>query len=344
MKIKNKKNKFNFLFFILLSMFHSILLSNTDSINTEQISESTKIETSSLEQNITDNSKPVFFSSEVLQISDHPALNSLILLADKKTRKLYFFNETGEIKLDSAVEIDIGKNSGNKIKKDDKRTPEGIYLLQTKKTQPEIPFDLYGSMAITTDYPNVFDKFENKSGSGIWLHSVPDKVPLNRGSRGCVVVKNDIIQSIADKVSLNKSFLIINDQLTRIEKEEHDQLKKGVIDWLETWRQKWESQNIEEYIKFYSSDFSAPEKFNIKTWEKHKQNLKKIYNSVTIKLSPASIFHVKNQYLIKFVQNYKSDKHEDEGIKTLYVLEKNNKFEILREEWTAFDSTAVTSN
>ncbi len=272
--------------------------------------------------------------NEILQISDAPEIKSSIMIADKTERKLYFFESEETLTAPLSFEIDIGKNSGAKTKRNDKKTPEGIYLLQKKMTQPEIPFDQYGSLAFTTDYPNVFDKFENKTGDGIWLHSVPDTVPLSRGSKGCVVLRNENIQKLSDQISLNKSHLIINLKTEWIDSDAHAAKKNKVINWLANWKDTWQKQDLETYGKMYSDDFSAPS-FNKKSWLKHKEKLKGIYKAITLDFSKPSIFHTKNQYLIKFVQNYSSDMHQDKGIKTLYLIEKGDNLQILREEWSS---------
>ncbi len=271
---------------------------------------------------------------EVLQVSKDSELSSPILLADKMARKLYFFSSPDQLNTNESFEIDIGKSDGNKTKRDDHKTPEGIYLLQEKMTQPQIPFDLYGSLAFTTNYPNVFDKYDNKTGSGIWLHSVPDNVPLNRGSRGCVVVRNDIIKSLSDKISLNKSYLIINDKTNWVDFKTHSDRRLKITNWVQNWKSVWEAQNLENYIQLYSDRFSAPG-FNKNSWLKHKEKLKKMYSKTSVGMGEPHIFHQKNQYLVKFVQNYSSDKHQDKGIKTLYLIEENNSLKILREEWSA---------
>lgn len=275
----------------------------------------------------------ILLPNEILQISDAPEIKSSIMIADKTERKLYFFESEETLTAPVSYEIDIGKKDGAKTKRNDKKTPEGIYLLQKKMTQPEIPFDQYGSLAFTTDYPNVFDKFENKTGDGIWLHSVPDKVPLNRGSKGCVVLRNENIQKLSDLISLNKSHLIINAKTDWVDSGAHTAKKNKVMNWLTNWKDTWQKQDLENYSKLYSDDFSAPS-FNKKSWIKHKEKLKGIYSTITIDFSKPSIFHTKNQYLVKFVQNYSSDMHQDKGIKTLYIIENGDDLLILREEWS----------
>ena len=273
------------------------------------------------------------YLSEILQISDDPLLQTAILVADKQSRLLSIFDPTKNILAPEKYEIDIGKNDGNKTKRDDKKTPEGIYVLETKKNQPEIPYEKYGSMAFTTNYPNVFDKFENKSGSGIWLHSVPDQVPLNRGSQGCVVLRNDNLKKVEPQIKLNKSFLIINNSVTVLTQKAHSEKKQRIIDWVNAWKTTWQSQDLDAYIKLYSEKFSAPPGFNKKSWMDHKLRLKEKYNFVKIELGSSHIFNQKNQYVLRFIQNYESDGHKDRGVKSLYLVEENEELKVLREEW-----------
>lgn len=271
---------------------------------------------------------------QVLNLSSDPRLQSNVLLADKSKRQLNVLNleslQQGEVS--EQYNIDIGKKTGDKKRRDDRRTPEGVYLLLEKKTQPEIPFETYGSMAFTTNYPNFFDKYENKTGDGIWLHSVPDKVPLTRGSRGCVVLRNDDIKKIEPVIALNKTFMIIDSQINWVVEAEYQKERQQVLQWLESWREQWQNQDLETYITHYDEDFSAPP-FNKKTWLNHKQKLKDKYSFVKVQISEPNIFQTKNQYIIQFVQNYESDGYRDTGIKTLHVLKNKNNFKIKREDW-----------
>lgn len=272
---------------------------------------------------------------QILNLSSDERIATNGLLADKSQRELSVIDlesfQSGKIK--DKYTIDIGKNSGDKRKRDDHKTPEGIYVLLERKTPPEIPFDTYGSLAFTTNYPNYFDKFENKTGSGIWLHSVPDTIPLTRGSRGCVVLRNDDIKKIEPEILLRKTFMIIDSKIQWRSLEEHEVEKKMALEWLENWRQQWEKQDIDSYIQNYSEEFSAPP-FKKSSWYKHKSNLKTKYSYVKVQISEPNIFQVKRQILFQFVQNYESDGHRDVGIKTLYVLREGNSLRITREDWT----------
>jgi murein L,D-transpeptidase YafK len=281
------------------------------------------------------------FPRQILNLSADERVSTNALLADKSKRQLSVIDSKclleGSVK--EQYSIDIGKNSGDKKARDDRRTPEGVYILLERKTPPEIPFDTYGSVAFTTNYPNFFDKVENKTGSGIWLHSVPDKIPLTRGSRGCVVLRNDDIKKIESSITLKKTFLVIDNKIVWIPKEEHMKEKEFAVNWLENWRTQWENQDIENYIKNYSEEFSSPP-FNKRTWFNHKKKLKEKYKYVRLHLSEPNIFQLKKQYIFQFVQNYESSDHKDVGVKTLYVLKQGDSMRITREEWSPLEVTA----
>ena len=297
------------------------------------------------QRTLADDLKPLF-PSQVLSISSDLRVATNALLADKSQRRLSLvdFRVLTDGVVKDFYNIDIGKNNGDKRKKNDARTPEGIYILLEKKVPPEIPFQTYGSMAFTTNYPNYFDKFENKTGSGIWLHSVPDKVPLTRGSRGCVVLRNDDIKKIEPTITPKRTVLLIDSKIDWVPAEQYAATKTEVMKWLEGWRTSWENQDIDKYIQNYSDDFYAPP-YTKKTWYTHKSKLKEKYSYVKVKISEPNIFQAKSQYYVfQFVQNYESDGHKDVGIKTLYVLKEDGALRITREDWSPLEETTNVSN
>lgn len=280
----------------------------------------------------------------LLQISETEAFSRYVLLVDKEQRKLSVFERNGEkIKKIEEYPADIGKNGGNKTKRDDHKTPEGIYFLGEKLTQPAIPFSLYGILAFTTNYPNIFDKRENKTGSGIWLHAVPDETPLTRGSRGCVVVRNDVIKKLDEYVKLGETPILIFDQVNYIAKEEHEKRRREMNTFIENWRRSWENQEIDQYMSFYDADFKAPGGYNFRTWKNHKTNLKSKYEFIKVHFSQPYIVQHNDQLVVKTLQRYESDKHVDYGVKTIYALKEGNSFKIIREEWAPFNEQAVTA-
>ena len=88
--------------------------------------------------------------------------------------------------------VSIGNNGIGKRKEGDGKTPIGVYFTQKHLTEPMLP-DLYGSGALTLDYPSPIDKLQMRTGSGIWLHGSPSlqyaRPPT--ATDGCVVLAND---------------------------------------------------------------------------------------------------------------------------------------------------------
>jgi murein L,D-transpeptidase YafK len=273
--------------------------------------------------------------SDLLQISGTDAFSKYVFLVDKTERHLSVYERKGET-IERILDFpsDIGKDSGNKSKRDDHRTPEGIYFFEKQLGQPEIPFSTYGNMAFTTDYPNIFDRREAKTGSGIWLHAIPDTVPLTRGSRGCVVVRNEVIAKLKEYIKLRETPILIFDKVNYVAKEEHDKRRVALNDFIEGWRKSWQSQNIDDYMKFYDGKFTAPG-FNFESWKKHKNRLKSQYQFIKVELSQPFLLLHKDQLIVKTFQRYESNGHTDFGVKTLYAIKTDTGYKIIREEWTA---------
>jgi murein L,D-transpeptidase YafK len=270
----------------------------------------------------------------LITLSDQSPLAQHAFVVDKSTRQLFVYHADGNsMKLIATHPTDIGKNQGEKTRRNDHRTPVGIYFLREQKTQPEIPFDLYGNLAFTTDYPNVFDKREAKTGDGIWLHAVPDTIPLTRGSRGCVVVRNDVIKALRPWVNLGQTPLLIFDKVNYLSLEEHSKQRDAFLKEFENWRKAWESHNVEEYIKYYDDTFRNDE-MNFRQWYRHKKNLTTNYAFIKVNLGPPLVLQNKDQVVLRFTQRYQSDKHSDFGEKTIHGRwVAGGSFRIIREEW-----------
>lgn len=255
-------------------------------------------------------------------------------VVDKSKRSLYVYQTKGEnIELVATHPADIGKKSGPKQKQNDARTPVGIYFLLEELHAPNIPFDQYGSLALTTDYPNIFDKREDKTGYGIWLHAVPDTVPLTRGSRGCVVVRNDIIKKLRDLVKLGQTPLLIYEDIEWQTSEEHNQQKARYLADFEKWRKAWETEDVDTYMKFYDETFRN-DQMNFKQWYRHKKKLKGLYSYIKVQLSPPVILRNQDQVVIRTQQRYESNLHKDFGEKTIHARwSPDVGFKIIREDW-----------
>lgn len=284
------------------------------------------------------------FPSGLVSLSNLNVYSQFTFIVDKSKRVLRVYEWKNDLpELVNEFPADFGKKSGDKTKENDHRTPVGIYFLQKEMTQPEIPFNLYGNLAFSMDYPNIFDKRDAKTGHGIWLHAVPDNVPLTRGSRGCVVVRNDVIKSLKKIIKLEQTPVLIFDSVQYLSKQEYQQQRKSFLSEFENWRIAWETQDVDTYIRYYADTFRNDE-MNYKQWYRHKKKLKELYSFIKVELSEPLILINKDMVVIRTIQRYQSNLHKDYGEKTIHAkYSPENGFKIIREAWRPLQDPLVKS-
>lgn len=276
-------------------------------------------------------SAPATLPSGIVSVGNQ---SRYLFVVDKTRRFLRVYDFKSKLPhLLLEVPSDIGKKLGDKQRANDFRTPTGIYFLQKKLSPPEIPFQLYGSRAFTTDYPNIFDRRDQKGGSGIWLHAVPDTTPLTRGSRGCVVVRNQIIQQLEQYVTLGETPLVIFDKVDDVPASDFESEQQKFFGFFQQWKSAWETQDVDSYMKFYDTSFRNNQ-MNYTQWFEHKKRLKSLYKYIKVTLSEPLIIRNRDQVVIRTLQEYESDQHRDFGVKTIHAkYSPDSGFKIIREDW-----------
>ncbi len=281
----------------------------------------------------------------IVQLDLEKSGNGHAVIMDKSTRTLTVWKQDGEnLKSVLTVAADFGRNGGDKATAGDLKTPEGIYFFQTMKEGAELNFDEYGVRAFTLDYPNFFDSMNKKGGYGIWLHAIPDSKSLLRGSRGCVVVRNDVIKKISDYISLKRTPIVIQDRVAYLTKDESRLSHQKWQTWVQTWRESWQSKKIDEYIEKYDERFTSLG-MNREQWRKYKDNLNKKYEFIRVGVNnPVILFH-RDEAVIRFFQDYESNLNSDFGEKTLYLLNASSSSpKIVSEEWRAARKEDIVAN
>lgn len=269
-----------------------------------------------------------------------------VFVADKENRTLSVWHRDGQdFSLYGAFPMDIGKNVGDKNSPGDAKTPEGAYIIQTRLEGKTLNFGDYGVRAFTLDYPNYFDHLAKKTGSGIWLHAIPDTKSLLRGSRGCVVVRNEIIQKLTPLIALKKTPLIIVNRVNYVTRDKIAEIRKSLTDWLTGWQNAWQNKDLEKYISHYSDSFNGEYKtlkMSKRKWYEYKAFLAKKYSFIKVNLGEPYIITRKDDAIIRFIQNYESDSLKDSGEKTLYLRRNSSgHYEILTELWTALNDNTL---
>lgn len=198
--------------------------------------------------------KSIEFSSSSGLVPSHilTTSNKLVLIAEKNTGKLHLFR--GENYLHS-YPMSSGLRKGSKFREGDLKTPVGVYLLE-KHLDPKFLSNtyydaakLYGSGALTLNYPNPLDQEANKTGNNIWIHGTdnPNRIKELQSSRGCVVVHNETFLELLSLFNEEKMPLIIVEDLEWISKDNKTEYLKR-FNGLRV-RDQWFNLGLNKYIK-----------------------------------------------------------------------------------------------
>ncbi len=279
----------------------------------------------------------------LVQLGSGEYFSNVALVADKVHRQLQVWQKKeGKLISIQSYSIDLGKNEGDKIARNDHKTPEGIYYFEKMLEGANLNFQEYGIRAFTMNYPNLFDRREHKTGDGIWLHAVPDKKGLQRGSRGCVVVNNESIMDVSPYIVLNRTPIVVDRELNWVTQKELDQQKEAVTAWLKTWLRAWQTEGIDEYMTFYDDSFYS-RKMNKAQWKDYKNGLNVSYENIKIFISEPYIVRHNQEWQISFLQKYSSTSYEDFGEKTLFLKGPPENLKIIAEDFAVANNMQATT-
>ncbi|MBK8201460.1 MAG: hypothetical protein IPK68_03760 [Bdellovibrionales bacterium] len=235
------------------------------------------------------------YPATLVQLSDSDSFSPYAFLVDKSTRTLTVWRfQNGEISLVAYYPSDLGRQSGNKQSLGDFKTPEGIYFFQ--------------------------NRYEGKQ--------------IERGSRGCIVVRDEVIQKVGEFISLKHTPIVIQEKIEYVEPQVQRTTMAQLNSWLENWRKSWETKDINTYISYYGDQFKSLG-MNRSGWKRFKENLNSRYQSIQVQTRDPMIVVHENEAIIKFLQSYQSDMKSDFGEKTLYLKKDDQgQLKIVGEEWS----------
>ncbi|MBN2781866.1 MAG: L,D-transpeptidase family protein [Campylobacterales bacterium] len=257
---------------------------------------------------------------------------SSILTCDKESSKLNLYENRSsqKFKLKNGYDAYTGKVQGDKLKEGDLKTPLGVYQL-TQKIEKLDPF--YGPLAFVTSYPNIYDKYKGKNGSGIWIHGVPEDQEREKYTKGCIAIENDNIRCLSNDIDFEKTLLIINPDknFKSVKKDDMALLLSNLF----KWRYAWKYDDIDIYLSYYSDDFIKSNGMKIESFKTYKTRVFKKVEDKKIIFKDINIISYPNlvdTYQITFKEIYKSNSVEFIGDKTLMVKLKGNYMKIFTED------------
>ena len=248
------------------------------------------------------------------------------------TLKLYAL-ENGKWNEKLNINSLVGSKSGHKEKEGDLATPIGVYTLNARLTN--LP-PYYGPLAFATNYPNLYDRLQKRTGYGIWIHGMPlDGNREEQNTQGCIAIENDKLSSVDQMINYRESLLITyeNNKIPEIKKED---LSKILADFY-VWKNAWKVSDAEQYLGFYSKEFK---RFDGMGYEDFAQNKRRIFKKnekkeiifSNVNIAPYPNNANKNLFRISFFEDYRAPSYSFRGEKELYVELKDSKMQILAEQ------------
>lgn len=255
-----------------------------------------------------------------------------ILVCNKAKSKLFVYRKepTHEgYKLVRQYNAFTGKLKGDKHKEGDLRTPIGIYEI-TKKIEKVDPF--YGPLAFVTSYPNIYDKYQGKTGQGIWIHGLPLNQERDEFTKGCIAIDNKSIECLDKHLQIDKTILLIG--ADEIERNLPKKLFASILADLYKWRYAWRYNDLESYLSFYDESFRRFDGMDKEKFERYKKRIFSKKEHKQILFTNINILPYPNTsdlYTITFHEEYKSSSFRFSGEKTLVVRYNDTGMHIITE-------------
>lgn len=257
------------------------------------------------------------------------------VVVDTGKSTLYLFeNRDGAPRYLTDYYITVGKNGINKLREGDKRTPVGVYHV-TRELPREKLDAFYGAGAFPISYPNEYDVREGRKGHGIWLHGTPldtySRPP--RASDGCVVLSNEDLKALAQRVQIGLTPVIIAEQVDWVPASTAQDLRTALAQHVEDWRKDWEGGDVNRYLHHYAPTFSA-QKMNLTQWSAQKRRVQAGKKWVKVELSDVSMFLYPGRddlAVVSFSQAYSSNNLSNNSRKRQYWIKDADAWKILYE-------------
>ena len=192
--------------------------------------------------------------AHVLQLPEAIA-NILIIETESSTLYEYSHSRRG-LEPPKKRYVSIGQNGVGKQRAGDRRTPLGIYFISEQLDTSRM-HERYGPTAFPLDYPNEWDRLNERSGDGIWIHGVTPgsdhRPPLD--TDGCVALGNSELLELAEVLVPHVTPVVITRDIRWDAEDNIAALRDELNVVLDTWKQSLLSGDLHRYFSLYDSDF-----------------------------------------------------------------------------------------
>ena len=264
-----------------------------------------------------------------------PDKEKFALVLDSTKSTLFVFENTGKTpRYVADYYVTIGKNGLEKLREGDKKTPVGVYHVVSRLPKDKLT-DFYGSGAYPISYPNEWDQMRGRDGHGIWLHGTPRDTYSRppRASDGCIVLTNQDLETLAAKLQIGSTPIVIADSIDWAKPEEVESLRSDLASEIENWRRDWESRNTDAYLRHYAKRFTSSG-LSLSQWSAQKRQVNAGKNWIKVRVSDMSLllYPGKEEIAVAtFEQDYASSNLSNRMMKRQYWIRENNRWRIVFE-------------
>ncbi|MDL2315763.1 L,D-transpeptidase family protein [Desulfovibrio sp. OttesenSCG-928-A18] len=226
-----------------------------------------------------------------------------------------------------------GRVAGDKIRRGDLKTPEGVYFV-VRHIPSGLDFFKYGNEAFPLNYPNPVDVLRKKTGSGIWIHGRGEPlVPLQ--TEGCVSMINDELAVLRPILSPGTPVLMA--QTVRFPGSE-DSLQAAAAKSLETktraWAQAWKAKSSDFYAFYDQKAYAAAQNEKFSAFKSRNNALFNAKAALDIRLDQIRILPGPGYWVTWFFEENSSSGKKHSGVRRLYWMQDDKgEFRIVGMEW-----------
>ncbi len=256
------------------------------------------------------------------------------VLVDKSAQKVFLYHRGNLLTPIRTFPCSTGENDGPKLQQNDRKTPEGIYFFTESHVESELT-PIYGVRAFPIDYPNPLDSREGRGGYGIWFHGTNKPLKPN-DTNGCIVLENRDIEELAGYITLNDTAVVIASKVEMITPAERQRRVAVLNEVIEAWRAAWEQEDIDQYMAYYGTTFSAGRR-NREQFREYKARLARNYSEIRVEVKNLRLLSHDGVVLARFDQHYRAPGIESTGVKRLYLRQNSTEWKIDAEFFTGSD-------
>jgi murein L,D-transpeptidase YafK len=181
-----------------------------------------------------------------------------VLIAETDSATLHYFDDSGAGMLRTGGSyMSIGLKGAGKQRAWDRKTPLGIYFI-TEQLDTSKLHEKYGPTAFPLDYPNIWDRYNRRSGDGIWIHGVTpggERRP-ERDTDGCIALPNDELLALEPRLEPLSTPVVITRRIRWQSAEEIEAARAELRRGLDAWVASYAGGDLHRYLSLYADDFT----------------------------------------------------------------------------------------